>query len=132
MGNIVHLTEAASIGLHALIIIAKSEGMVNVQTIADLTGSSRHHIAKVMQRLTREDLVTSSRGPSGGFELQKNPEEITLMEIFEAIEGKMSIPKCPADHKVCPFDKCLLDNVTQKMALDFMGYIKGKTIKDYL
>ncbi len=132
MSNIVHLSEAASIGLHALIIIAKADGMVNVQTIADLTGSSRHHIAKVMQRLTRENLIASSRGPSGGFELLRAPEEITLLEIFEAIEGKMTIPRCPADHKVCPFDKCLLDNVTQKMALDFLAYVKDKTVKDYL
>ncbi|MCF8294659.1 MAG: Rrf2 family transcriptional regulator [Bacteroidales bacterium] len=132
MANIVHLSEAASIGLHALIIIAKGEGMINVQQIADLTGSSRHHVAKVMQRLTKEKMVVSSRGPNGGFILNKKPSEISLLEIFEAIEGKMDIPVCPADHQICPFEKCLLDNVTQRMTLQFRDYIQHQTIEDYL
>lgn len=132
MANIVHLSEAASIGLHALIIIAKGEGMINVQQIADLTGSSRHHVAKVMQRLTKEKMVVSSRGPNGGFILNKKPSEISLLEIFEAIEGKMDIPTCPADHQICPFEKCLLDNVTQRMTLQFKEYIQHQTIEDYL
>lgn len=132
MANIVHLSEAASIGLHALIIIAKGEGMINVQQIADLTGSSRHHVAKVMQRLTKEKMVVSSRGPNGGFILNRKPSEISLLEIFEAIEGKMDIPTCPADHQICPFEKCLLDNVTQRMTLQFKEYIQHQTIEDYL
>lgn len=132
MANIVHLSEAASIGLHALIIIAKGQGMVNVQQIADLTGSSKHHVAKVMQRLTKEKMVISSRGPNGGFLLAKLPNEISLLHIFEAIEGKMDVPKCPADHQICPFDKCLLDNVTQRMTMQFKEYIQNQTIEDYL
>ncbi len=132
MANIVHLSEAASIGLHALIIIAKGEGMINVQQIADLTGSSRHHVAKVMQRLTKEKMVVSSRGPNGGFILNRKPSEISLLEIFEAIEGKMDIPTCPADHQICPFEKCLLDNVTQRMTIQFREYIQHQTIEDYL
>lgn len=132
MANIVHLSEAASIGLHALIIIAKGQGMVNVQQIAELTGSSKHHVAKVMQRLTKEKMVISSRGPNGGFLLAKKPNEISLLNIFEAIEGKMDVPNCPADHQICPFDKCLLDNVTQRMTLQFKEYIQNQTIEDYL
>lgn len=132
MANIVHLSEAASIGLHALIIIAKGDGMVNVQQIAEVTGSSKHHVAKVMQRLTKEKMVISSRGPNGGFLLNRKPVEISLLEIFEAIEGKMDIPACPADHQICPFDKCLLDNVTQRMTMQFKEYIQNQTIEDYL
>lgn len=132
MANIVHLSEAASIGLHALIIIAKGEGMVNVQHIAEVTGSSKHHVAKVMQRLTKEKMVISSRGPNGGFLLNRRPNEISLLEIFEAIEGKMDIPTCPADHQICPFEKCLLDNVTQRMTVQFKEYIQNQTIEDYL
>jgi len=77
-------------------------------------------------------MVISSRGPNGGFLLNRRPNEISLLEIFEAIEGKMDIPTCPADHQICPFEKCLLDNVTQRMTVQFKEYIQNQTIEDYL
>ncbi len=132
MGNIVHLSEAASIALHALIIIAKADKLVNVQAIADQTGSSKHHVAKVMQRLAKDNIINSSRGPSGGFRLNKPPQEITLLELYEAIEGKLVVQTCAADHKICPFDKCLLDNVTRQMTLNFKEFIQNQTVQDYL
>jgi Rrf2 family protein len=132
MGNIVHLSEAASIALHALIIIAKSDKLVNVQSIAEQTGSSRHHVAKVMQRLAKESIIHSTRGPSGGFQLNKKAEDITLLELYEAIEGKLVVQTCAADHKICPFDKCLLDTVTMKMTNNFKEFISSQTVKDYI
>ena len=94
MGNIVHLSEAASIAIHSLVLIAKAESQLNVQKIAESTGSSRHHVAKVLQRLTKEGFIVSSRGPHGGFQLNKAPDQISLLSIYEAIEGTMNIPKC--------------------------------------
>ncbi|MEA3446246.1 MAG: Rrf2 family transcriptional regulator [Bacteroidota bacterium] len=132
MGNIVHLTEAASIGLHSIVIIARSRSQVNVHTIAEQTGSSKHHVAKVLQRLSKFGHIRSSRGPNGGFVLNRKPEEITLLHIYEAIEGKLKIPKCPANHEVCPFGKCLLNDVSQQMTNQFRTYLESKTVDSYL
>ncbi|MCF8372467.1 MAG: Rrf2 family transcriptional regulator [Bacteroidales bacterium] len=132
MGNIVHLSEAASIAIHSLVLIAKSENQVNVQSIADKTGSSRHHVAKVLQRLTKDGFIASSRGPHGGFQLKKSANEISLLEIYEAIEGAINIPKCAADHHVCPFNKCLMDDVAQQMTIQFKNYLQGQTVQSYL
>ena len=72
MSKVVTLSEAASIGLHGMILIAKAENeMVNVLKIAELTGSSKHHVAKVFQRLVKIGLLNSFRGPNGGFSLRK-------------------------------------------------------------
>ena len=132
MGNIVRLTEAASIGLHAIVIIAQSDIQVNVQSIADQTGSSRHHVAKVLQRLSKAGYIMSSRGPLGGFKLKQNAGKITLLDIYEAIEGSLNIPKCPANHDICPFGKCLFDDVAQQMTVQFKVYLETKTVQDYL
>jgi Rrf2 family protein len=71
MSNIVQLSEAASLGIHAMVIIARSNKIINANTIAEMTDASRNHLAKVMLTLAKMGLVKSLRGPSGGFVLAK-------------------------------------------------------------
>ncbi|MBL6963477.1 MAG: Rrf2 family transcriptional regulator [Bacteroidetes bacterium] len=133
MSKVVTISEAASIGLHGIILIAKSKKeMVNVVKIAELTGSSKHHVAKVFQRLVKLGFLNSFRGPSGGFTLRKAPDKITLLEIYEGIEGEIQDTKCPMEHQVCPFEKCIFNEVTRKMTAQFKEYLQSKTLNDYL
>ena len=132
MSKVVSLSEAASIGIHGIILVARSEESLNVVKIAELTGTSKHHVAKVMQRLVKEDFVISQRGPSGGFRLNKNPEDISFLQIYEAIEGRIVAQKCPMNKTVCPFNKCILNNIMTDMTLQFRDYLKKQKISDYL
>lgn len=132
MSKIVSISEAASIAIHGIILIAKSPVHLNATRIAELTGTSRHHVAKVMQRLARANLITSLRGPAGGFSLSRAPESLTLLEVYEAIEGKIEIQECPMDNQVCPFDKCIMNNVMTKLSLNFRDYLNQQKISDYL
>lgn len=132
MTKIVTLTEAASIALHGMIVVAKNEGVTNVMQIAEITNSSKHHVAKIFQRLVKDGFLESHRGPSGGFALKRPPEKITLLEIYESIEGKIEVTSCPHDKHICPFDRCIMDNVTRKMTQDFRNHLKNNTLADYL
>ncbi|MGQ1889962.1 RrF2 family transcriptional regulator [Thermophagus sp. OGC60D27] len=132
MGSIVTLTEAASIGLHSMVMIARADEMLNVSKISELIGSSRHHIAKVMQRLSKEGLVSSNRGPSGGFVLKKEPGEIKLLDIYEAIEGPLNVQTCPMNRDHCPFGKCLMGDLSPSVSKQIKDYLEGHTLQDYL
>ena len=134
MGKIVNLTEAASIGLHSMIIIAQQghNGQINVNHLAEKTGSSRFHISKVMQNLVKDGFLGSHRGPSGGFFLAMKPEEITLLNIYEAIEGKLEVTRCPLNRPTCPFNTCIFDGITVKMTRDFRNFIRDHTLAYYL
>ena len=68
MSKIVSLSEAASIAIHGMILVARSDKLVNVNKIAEINTSSRHHVAKVFQRLVKEGFINSNRGPSGGLQ----------------------------------------------------------------
>jgi len=125
------MSEAASIALHGVILIAREKQGMNVVRIAESTSTSKHHVAKVMQRLVKSGYLVSHRGPRGGFELKKPPEEITFLEIYETIEGSIEINTCPMDKPVCPFDKCILNNVTSKMSKEFKEYLRNQTIDQY-
>jgi Rrf2 family protein len=132
MSNIVQLSEAASLGIHAMVIIARNEKIINANQIAEMTDSSRNHLAKVMLTLAKMGLVKSLRGPSGGFVLARKPEQITLLEIYEAIEGKITISECPSDKHICPFTKCILNNIMHKVTYELRDYFNSQTLKDYL
>src|SRR6056297_1411834 len=132
MSKIVSLSEAASIALHGMILIAREKKGMNVTKIADQTSTSKHHVAKVMQRLVKSGYLSSHRGPNGGFELKVPPEEINFLDIYENIEGKIEINTCPMDKPVCPFDKCIMNNVTSKMSKEFREYLRNQKLSEYL
>jgi Rrf2 family protein len=132
MAKIVSYSEAASIGMHGMLLVARAGETINVQMIAEITGSSRHHVAKVMQRLVKEGFLSSNRGPSGGFKMNVKPEEITLLQIYEAIEGEVKILTCPHEKPVCPFEKCILGTVVTKMTQTFRDHLTNNTLRDLM
>lgn len=132
MSKVVTLSEAASLAIHAVVLVASSDKLINVNQIAEATGASRNHLAKVMQRLGKQGLVSSLRGPSGGFKLKKEASSITLYDIYESIEGPIELEGCPLDRPICPFEKCLLGGIIHKITNDFKKYLMAETIDHYI
>ncbi len=100
--------------------------------IAERLNSSRHHVAKVMQRMVKDGYLNSHRGPSGGFTMKKRPKDISLLEIYESIEGKIEIGNCPLDRPVCGIEKCIFNNVTMKMTENFVEYMRKERLSDFI
>jgi Rrf2 family protein len=111
MSAIVKLSEAASIALHAMALLASgADGHVTVKDLASRLSVSEAHLAKVMQRLVKAGLVASVRGPGGGFALRADPAATTLLQIYEAIEGRLEVARCmfPDRREACT--ACILDD----------------------
>ena len=132
MSRFFNISEAASIGIHSMVLIAKSEDRLNVSKISEIMNFSKHHVAKVMQRMAKAGMVTSTRGPAGGFILAKSPDEITLLDIYEAIEGKIVETDCPLGYDECPFNKCLLDTMAENINMAFKEFLSTHTLEYYL
>jgi Rrf2 family protein len=132
MARIISLSEAASIAIHAMVLIAKSDSNMNVNKISELTGASRNHLAKVMQRLVKDKYVKSTRGPLGGFVLMKPADEISMLDIYQSIEGEIQETTCPMDRPICPFSKCLMGGIMFELSQQFTDYMKNQRLSDYL
>ena len=132
MSSVFNLSEASSIAIHSMVMVASTSGKVNVNKISEKLNFSKHHVAKVMQRLVKVNIVTSNRGPSGGFELARPAEEIDLLEVYEAIEGKMVSHDCPLNYDSCAFEKCLLGDIAHDMNKNFKEYLSSHTLQYYL
>jgi len=132
MAHVVQFSEAAIIALHAMVIIARHEEGINVLNISERLNSSKHHVAKVLQRLVKDGYLNSRRGPMGGFTLKKKASEINLLELYEGIEGKIVIGDCPLDVPVCSLNKCIFNNVTKHMTEEFVAYMKSQTLQNFI
>jgi Rrf2 family protein len=66
------------------------ERVLNAGAIAERYGVSEHHVAKVLQRLARARIVRGVRGAGGGFQLARDPRDITLFDVVEVFEPRPS------------------------------------------
>lgn len=132
MAKVFSMSDAASIAIHSMVLIARAENGINAVKIAEISGFSKNHISKVLQRLVKNGLLKSLRGPSGGFTLKTDPGSITLLNIYEAIEGSLDITDCPMAYDICGFDNCIMGNVVNKMTIEFKKFLNEQNLKEYL
>ena len=133
MSRYFHLSEAASLAIHSLGIVAlEADKLHTVRELAGKLNASEAHLAKVFQRLVKTDLVISHRGPHGGFRLKREPEEITLLEIFNAIEGPVRPDICPMIKETCPFSQCIFSGIMFKFQNEFMDFIRKNRLSDFI
>ena len=106
------ISEASSLAMHALGYLAKrGDGPVTSREIATRFEISEAHLSKVLQRLVKVELLRSVRGPRGGFSLTRAPESVTLLEVFEAIEGRLEPSQCLLSSAICDGDDCILGKI---------------------
>lgn len=113
--NILKISEAASIALHAMIELAqnidKNSGkLISVKEISAKFDVSANHLSKVMQRLNKAGFIASIKGFNGGFKLTVKPEEVTFLEIYELFDGKLRTTNCILQKHDCG-DKCIFGDL---------------------
>jgi Rrf2 family protein len=114
MTNLLRISEAASMAIHTVALLAADPARVATtgEVAMDLSVSEAH-LSKVLQRLAKEGLVKSVRGPKGGFILGKPANEIRLLDVFEAIEGRLEPADCLLEKPVC--SGCIMGDLLHKV-----------------
>ena len=131
MSHLLKISEAGSLALHTMVLLAcQSQKTLSSHEIASFIGCSEAHLSKVMQRLAKTGLVTSRRGPGGGFSLKKRPEDTSLMEVFEAIEGPLSPTECLLARPVCN-GNCILGELTRGIDNQAREYFAQKMLSAF-
>ena len=130
MANILKLSDATALALHTMVHLALDpEEQYTTAEISKVFEISRHHLAKVHQRLRKAGFIVSQRGPAGGVSLAKDPSEISLLDIYEVMEGTMDCNPCLFDNEVCPRDNCMLSNLLPPLAIQVRDYFKNTSLE---
>ncbi len=131
MGDIVKISDAVAIGIHAATLLAAFvDKAYSTRSMASRLDVSEAHLAKVMQRLSRAGIVLSMRGPSGGFVLARPARDITFLEVFEAIDGPLSIPGCLIGQPRCNGSACVMGGLLNQLHEKILAYFQETTLAD--
>ena len=131
VSSVIQIAEATSIALHSMVFIARANGMnVTVRELVSKIGFSHAHSSKVLQQLVRAGLLQSVRGPKGGFRLCRPAGDITLLEVWEAMEGHLAVDMCIVNggREECPFGQCILDELPGRLSEEFREYLGSRTL----
>ncbi len=129
MSGIVAVSEAASLAIHGVGVLA-SGGRMSAKKIAGIVNVSEGHLAKVLQKLAKEGLVTSVRGPGGGFQLARPAGEISLYDVYSVIEGLPGGESCLIRGGECPFCGCIFGSLLGDLSRQFVCYLKNTTFAE--
>jgi len=131
MSNYFRISEAGSIALHAMVLLSNdSNRLYRIKDIAKFFGFSEAHLAKVLNRLVKNGLATATRGPSGGYKLNKPSTEINLKEIYEAIEGRLDENRCMFSIPMCDGNGCAIGKYFTKKSAEIEEKMSMTTLSD--
>ena len=89
-----HINLESDYAVRIVRTLAQSGERTDAQAIADKSCVSLRITLKIMRKLVAADLVRSYKGARGGYELTRDPADITLRQVIEAIEGPYRFSRC--------------------------------------
>lgn len=126
-------SQTTQYALYALTFLSTQEPgkYVMARMIAEHEGVPANYLAKVLQQLARAGLVESVRGPTGGFRLAVDLEELSLFEVRAIFEGPWSQRACVLGRKTCSeADACSAHHNWQPIVGSIEDYLTRTTVAD--
>ena len=106
---------------------------VGVREIAEAQHIPQNYLAKIMRRLVERGLIRSMVGPEGGYFLRKDPMDINLRDIYEAVEGELRVIDCMDQDEVCAlYENCTQLPVWDKLQVSMIKLLENTSLDDLL
>ncbi|MHB1556894.1 MAG: Rrf2 family transcriptional regulator [Isosphaeraceae bacterium] len=129
-----HLTQFSDYGLRlALYLACHPDRVISVDEVSRAYGISRHHLVKVVQKLTDLGVVEAQRGRGGGMRLAKRPSEINVGWLIRQTEPHLNLVECfDLETNTCPIaPACGLKGVLVRARQAFLGVLDRHTLEDF-
>ncbi|WP_159981492.1 MULTISPECIES: Rrf2 family transcriptional regulator [unclassified Novosphingobium] len=97
-----HITTSVEYGIHGLLWLVGNDGKaLSSREIAEIQGISPSFLAKIFPKLEKAGIVAASEGVRGGYRLGRAADEITFLQIVDAIEGEKPLFDCQEVRERC-------------------------------
>lgn len=127
-------SKACEYGIRAVIYIwsqSKQGNKLGVKDICKEIDAPEYFTAKILQSLAKQDIVSSTKGPNGGFYIDKEQENIHLMDLVVAIDGDKLFNGCGLGLKQCSeINPCPIHHGYKEIREGLASLLKTKTLKD--
>ena len=114
-----------------LALNSSEDKKIMVKDISEPINVPQAYIAKLLQELSRQNIISSTKGPKGGFYLSKDNKKIPLRKIVNVIDGEDRLSSCLLSLESCNDDKpCPLHNSMYPLKTKLLESLENKTICD--
>ncbi len=129
------LTRGSDYAMRGMIYLARHSAtkICLVSEVAEAQSVPESYLAKIFQDLSRSGLVVSHRGAKGGFALARDPDEITLRQVIEAVEGPIALSPCLDERVGCELSAiCEVHLTLAEAQTQLLNVLDGSTLQDIL
>jgi len=128
------LSNSSKYALKAVLYLAlhtDENNKMMVKDISERINVPKAYIAKLLQELSKRKIISSTKGPKGGFYLNPSNRNETIIQIIEVIDGKKKMESCLLgledcdEQKPCPIHRLISPSRSKMIAL-----LETKTIND--
>jgi len=125
------LSKKADYGLIAVkhLAMRSNQHACSASEISEEYGISTTLMAKVLQKLARQGLVAAKHGSAGGYQLAKEPGQISALDVISAINGPVLITSCVTSHGKCETtDRCSVREPLRRVNESILHVLSTVTI----
>ncbi len=129
------LSDTAEYALRAVLYIAdrSPDEPLPVDIVAEALGVPRNYLSKTLHHLVKEGVLSSQRGPRGGFMLALPPGELTLLRVVEAFDDITATRRCLLGRPKCSdTNPCPAHDRWKSVAEDIAFFFRGTTVEELL
>lgn len=110
--------------------INHAQGAVALADIAKRQGISLSYLEQLFARLRRKGLVSSVRGPGGGYTLALPPTQISVAEVIVAIDENIDATRCGGEKNCHGEERCLTHYLWEDLSQRIYEFLNGVTLAD--
>ena len=108
------------------------EGPITLADIAQRQGISLSYLEQLFSRLRKRSLVSSVRGPGGGYSLGKEAREIFVGEVISAVDENMDTTRCHGAHNCQNNERCLTHDLWSDLSNQIYTYLNNISLQDLM
>lgn len=112
--------------------IHDGEGPITLADIARRQGISLSYLEQLFSRLRKRELVSSVRGPGGGYTLGRLAEEIQVAEVITAVDENVDTTRCGGAHNCHNNQRCLTHDLWQDLSCRIHEYLEQISLHDLM
>jgi Rrf2 family iron-sulfur cluster assembly transcriptional regulator len=128
----VRLTTKGRYAVTAMLDLAihHGSGPIALADIAQRQGISLSYLEQLFSRLRKQSLVSSVRGPGGGYNLARSASEIHVAEVISAVDENVDTTRCAGAHNCQDSGPCLTHDLWQDLSTRIYEYLNRISLQD--
>jgi len=130
----VRLTTKGRYAVTAMLDLAMhhGEGPITLADIAQRQGISLSYLEQLFSRLRKKDLVSSVRGPGGGYTLGRDASTVFIAQVISAVDENVDTTRCGGAHNCQDNQQCLTHDLWQDLSNRIFDYLNQISLADLM